>query len=144
MRTFLFSKNDILSGVAKWSVAQSPYHRPENLEKVLDALDRILEPLFEEAVKENLGYLKMSYEQIKDFVFNHATSITEVMEWNEPKIDSGNPLQGTASRYHQPKPDYDFIDLHALARNVANDIIWEVDGAKEPIPNLVRQPDAVS
>jgi len=39
MKKFLINKNDIISGVAKWGVAASPYHRPENLEIVLDKLN---------------------------------------------------------------------------------------------------------
>lgn len=136
MRKFLFSKNNILQLVACHGVGASPYHRPENLEVVLDKLNDILTPLFAGA---ELGFLEMSYEEIKDFVFKHTTAIPEFEAWNEPKINSDHPLIGTASRYHTIKPDYDFIDLHALARNVANDILWNSEGAKLPIPIIITE-----
>lgn len=66
----------------------------------------------------------------KDFVFKYTCSIPEFMAWNEPKIHSDSPWIGTSSRYHSIKPDYDFIDLHALARNVANDILFESMGGR--------------
>ena len=135
MKKFLFSKNNILGGVAKWGVEQSPYHRPKNLEVVLDKLNEILTPLFEDAEKNNLGFMELTYEEIKEFVFNSTTQIPEFVAWNEPKINTGNLFQGSSSRYHAPKPDYDFIDLHALAHNVANDILWNTDGAKQSIPS---------
>jgi len=136
-KRFLFNKNDIISGVAKWGVAQSPYHRPDKLEIVLDKLNEIITPFFVEAEKKNLGFIEMTYEEIKDFVFKHTTSIPEFEAWNEPKIDTGNPFQGSSSRYHTTKPDYNFIDLHALARNVANDIIRE--GKETPIPLILKE-----
>lgn len=139
MKKFLFSKKDILAGVAKHSVGASPYHRPDNLEIVLDKLNDILNPLFEEGVKTNLGFIEMSYEEIKEFVFKHTTAIPEFADWNNAKIHSDHPLIGTSSRYHTIKPDYDFIDLHALARNVANDILWESEGAKAPIPLILKE-----
>ena len=134
MKSFLFSKKDILSGVAKWGIAQSPYHRPENLEIVIDKLDKAIDPLFE---ADPYGkWLKLSYQDIIEFVFKHTTAIPEFEAWNEPKIDSGQKFV-SSSRFHSPKPDYDFIDLHALARNVANDILWESEGAKQPIPEIL-------
>lgn len=138
MKKFLFNKNDILSGVAKWGVAQSPYHRPEKLEVVLDKLNKILDPLFTE--KDAYGnWLHLSYEDLIEFIFKHTTSIPEFVAWNEPKINAGPNFIASSSRYHTTKPDYDYIDLHALARNVANDILWNTDKAKSPIPLILGE-----
>src|SRR6266404_5460811 len=83
-RKFWFSKSNILSGVAKWGVAQSPYHRPENLEVVIDKLDEAIKPFFE---KEE--FIEMPYQEIIDFVFKYTTAIPEFMAWNEAKINGG-------------------------------------------------------
>ena len=136
MKKFLFNKNNVLSLVACHAVGASPYHRPDNLEIVLDKLNVILTPLFKEAEKKNLGFMELGYEEIKEFVFKHTCSIPEFVQWNEAKIHSDSPLIGTSSRYHTIKPDYDFIDLHALARNVANDILQK--DYFTPIPLILK------
>lgn len=141
MDKFLFSKKDILSGVAKWGVAQSPYHRPDFLEIVLDKLNNKISEFFQD---ENNYFLKMSYQEIKDFVFKHTTSIPEFLEWNEPKKSAGENFIASSSRFHTTKPEYDYIDLHALSRNVANDILWESEGAKKSIPSILNRADLSS
>lgn len=130
-KTFYFSKNDILSGIAKWGVAQSPYHRPANLEVVLDKLNKKLTPLFK---RNKFNWKKMSYEKIKEFIFKHATSIPEFVAWNEPKLTGWS---GYVTGHSDIKPDYDFIDLHALVRNVTNDIVRS--GHETPIPLILNQ-----
>lgn len=133
-RKFYLNKNAVLSGVAKWAVYQSPYHRPENLEMVLDKLEKIIDPLFDK--NEYGDILELSYEEIKEFVFKNTTAIPEFEAWNVAKKPGGD---GSSSRYHMPNPDYDFIDLHALARNVANDIVWDAEGGKTPIPVMLGE-----
>jgi hypothetical protein len=140
MKIFLFSKKDITSGVAKWGIKQSPYNRPEKLEVVIDKLDSLIDPLFE---KDPYGkWLKLTYEEIKEFVFKYTTAIPEFVEWNNPRIDAGEGFIASSSRYHTTKPDYDYIDLHALARNVANDILFDSEGAKHSIPLILGQQEA--
>ena len=55
-KKFLVSKDNILSEVAKWAITQSPYHRPDNLEKVLDELDLRLGAW----TADIMGYRKMT------------------------------------------------------------------------------------
>ena len=128
MKQFYFSKKDVLSGFARWGVRQSPYSRPNNLEETLDQLDSIFELEF-----HGQKYIKMGYEEIKDFLFKNAEKSTAFVKWNEPKKKSDNPLVGTSSRYWTTKPDYDFIDLYALVRNIANDIIREDSQVSIPL-----------
>ena len=52
----------------------------------------------------------------------HLKSIPEFNLWNERKNGNKAPYS-FVSRYSQPHPDNDFIDLDALTRNVANAII---------------------
>lgn len=47
-----------------------------------------------------------------------------VVAWGERK--NGREGNGFVSRYDQPEPDDDFIDLDALARNVTHELVlWE-------------------
>ncbi len=84
MKKFLVSKKDILSGVAKWAVAQSPYHRPDNLEIVLDKLNDKLDKWEDVYI-----YKEMSYQSIKDYLKEKLMSIPEFVLWNERKNGDG-------------------------------------------------------
>jgi hypothetical protein len=117
----LILKKYILSEVAKWAVAQSPYHRPDNLEIVLDKLNEGLGKWS----NDNMGYEKFTYKRLMDFLSRELKRIPEFLLWNERK--NGNQSQYKfIDRYSKDdNPDDDFIDLDALIRNVANSIIRE-------------------
>ena len=136
-KEFLVSKRNILSEVAKWAVAQSPYHRPDNLEIVLDKLNEFIPEW-----KDKMGYGKMSYGELKDFLGKHLKSIPEFNLWNERKngrqghgfTGAGHHDDGSV-KFFNAKADDDFIDLDALIRNVANSIIRE--GTEVSIPEVL-------
>lgn len=130
-KKFLVSKKRILSGLAKWAIAQSPYYRPDNLEVVIDKLNTNITCIFELA---ELGYLDLTYDEIVEFINTHTKNIPEFMLWNERKNGNQSPF-GFVSAYSHPVPDDDFIDLDALVRNVANDIIRE--DYQKPIPEIL-------
>lgn len=109
MKKFLVSKNDILSEVAHWAVAQSPYHRPDNLEVVLDRLNDLLGEW-----KENLGYKEMSYVEIKQYLESILTIIPEFVAWNDRKNGNKNEFKFVTRYSKDDNPDDDFIDLDAL------------------------------
>lgn len=132
MKEFIVSKNDIIGGVAKWGVTQSPYHRPQNLETVLDKLDYSIAPMFKTA---KLGFLSMNYAEIKDFVSLHTRAIPEFMDWNKRR--NGREGAGFSSRDSDTPADDDFIDLDALARNVANEIVFDSMEGRS-IPDLTK------
>lgn len=137
MRKFWFTKDNILGGVAKWAIQQSPYDMPDNLEIALKNLNEVISPYFRP--DEEFLATTMTYEDIIRFVFESMIELPQIRAWNEPKIKSDHPLVGTSSRFHRTKPDYDFIDLHAMARNIANDIVWEAEGGKTPIPVMLGE-----
>ena len=132
---FLVSKRYILSEVAKWAVAQSPYHRPDNLEIVLDKLNNNLGEWNDE-----LGYKKFTYEDLKWFLGKELKAIPEFLLWNERK--NGNKAQyKLVGRFsNENNPDDDFIDLDALIRNVANSIVRE--GSEISIPRVLGKCEA--
>lgn len=127
---FLFTRKDVLGAVANWAVRQSPYHRPENLEVVLDKLNPVLVDVF----GDNFC-LKLTYEQLKDFLSVKLKAIPEFAAWNERK--NGNQAQYKfTSRYDgEGDPNDDFIDLDALVRNVANEIVR--NDHQKSIPEII-------
>lgn len=134
-KQFLVSKRNILSEVARWATAQSPYHRPDNLEVVLDTLSDTLENFG----NGKAGYEDFSYEDLKQFLGDILKAIPEFNLWNERK--NGNKSEYKfVSRYsnEESNPDDDFIDLDALIRNVANSIVRS--GTETPMPKILGKP----
>ena len=129
-KKFTFSKRNILGEIAHWAVCQSPYHRPENLEVVLDKFNSIILLVPD--------YPTMSYGEIRELL-DELKEIPEFKLWNERK--NGNQAQYKfTSRYDgKGNPDDDFIDLDALIRNVANSIVRE--GHEKPIPEILGEPE---
>lgn len=120
-KQFLVSKRYILSEVAKWAVFQSPYHRPDNLEIVLDKLNEG----FGKWGNDNLGFEKFTYKNLKNFLDRELKKIPEFLLWNERKNGNQSQYKFTDRYSKDDNPDDDFIDLDALIRNVANSIIRE-------------------
>lgn len=113
----ILSLKDIVGATAMWAIKQSPYPKPENLEEALKYLRGYLYSNLEWC---NLGFTKITIENLRKFLEKAYEEIPEIAAWNEPKKDSGCLLQGSSSRYHKTKEDYDFIDLGAMARNVGH------------------------
>jgi hypothetical protein len=134
-KTFIFGKRNILGEVAHWSVCQSPYHRPENLEIVLDKFNKI--------IAEVPQYPTMTYREIEEML-QGLKDIPEFMLWNERKNGrQGNGFSGAGHHddgsvtFYNAKADDDFIDLDALIGNVANSIVRE--GTEKSIPEILGQ-----
>ncbi len=127
-KKFVISKRNILGEIAHWAVCQSPYHRPDNLEIVLDK--------FNEIIKAVPNYPTFTYRQLRELL-DELKTIPEFMLWNERK--NGNQAQHKfVDRYSTDEnPDDDFIDLDALTRNVANSIARE--GSEKPMPEVLGE-----
>jgi hypothetical protein len=100
-----------------WAVRQSPYVVPGNL-------DEALRTFHDRLPCDDLDMLKVSQDQLFNTVYKLACEIPEIAAWNEPKSGHGQTLV-FSSRYDQPSPDDDIIDLSALANNVARSCIAE-------------------
>lgn len=131
-KEFLVSKRYILSEVAKWAVAQSPYHRPDNLEIVLDKLNAII-PKWQ----DKIGYVSMTYRELVDFLEKGLKAIPEFVLWNERKSGNQSPYKFISRYDNEVNPDDDFIDLDALIRNVANSIVRM--GSEKSIPEILGE-----
>ena len=129
-KKFIVSKRVLLGEVANWAVQQSPYHRPDDLEVVLDRFNKIISGVED--------YSKFSYGEIRELL-EELKEIPEFVLWNERKNGDKSEYKFT-SRYsnEEENPDDDFIDLDALIRNVANSIIRE--DFQKPIPEILGQP----
>lgn len=58
------SRDDILGGVAKWGIRQSPYHRPDNIEIVLDKKTKVIEVL--EGMKDERSFTEEQMSKYLD------------------------------------------------------------------------------
>lgn len=124
----VLSKGYILGEIAHWAVCQSPYHRPDNLETVLDS--------FNQAISTISDYPAFSYDEIRELL-QGLKEIPEFVAWNERK--NGNQSQDKfTSRFDgKGNPDDDFIDLDALIRNVANSLFREA--TENSFPESLRE-----
>jgi len=118
-RKYYLSKKDFLSAFAYWVIQQSPYDTPD-IKYALNDFNIFLDVMFgREKYKEySLNDLNVL---ITEDVFENLTHIEKL---NHPKIDNGKSIM-FIDRYSKPNPDYDFIDLGALAHNIKYMIIRE-------------------
>ena len=111
-REYWFMRSDFLGAFAYWVVAQSPYDTPDIM-PALKAFGEYIALRIRDGIPEKFTYAELQ-EFINEKVFE---SIPEIKKLNHPKIDVGQKIN-FCDRYSKPKPDYDFIDLGALARNI--------------------------
>ena len=116
-------KSTIMGHFAMWAVRQSPYLYPrdvhEGIEEFSDALNGVAEDIREHHC------IKTTCNGLKEIVCQAISESKTVGSWNVPK--KGQPQAFVAvDRYSEPDPDYDIIDLHALARNIAHSIWLEL------------------
>lgn len=117
-KSYWLMRSDFLGAFAYWAVAQSPYDTPD-INKALCA--------FGEYVGNTIPAgepVEFTYDELDRFISEDAFgAIPEVEKLNHRK--NGRDGMGFCSRYGQPSPDDDFIDLGALARNVFYMILRE-------------------
>lgn len=115
----LYSVDDIVGALAMWAIRQSPYPMPEGLEAACSTLSIDLVEIWDEREAE-LGFLDLSVKDVEEMLLAAFKTNISIERWNERK--NGREGMGFSSRYDKPSPDDDFIDLHALARNVAHSL----------------------
>ncbi len=118
-QTFLTSKEEILGTLACWVVRQSPYIIPDNLQEGLfefwGEFDGNDNDLF-----ADITFFETNCNDLRGRIRETFEMCTIVLKWNVAKL--GNVF---VSGCHKPEPDYNSIDLDALARNVAHSITLE-------------------
>jgi hypothetical protein len=113
----ILSVKDITGATAMWAVKQSPYATPKRLEEALIVLG---ETIAADLEFRELGFTSITIEDLRIYLEKTFEKLHLTLAWNEPEIQTGALLQGSSSRHHTTKPDYDFIGLGALARNIAH------------------------
>ncbi len=113
-------KTDFIAEVIKWGIKQNPFkgQLPRSTEVIIEKLNALL-PEFIETMN------------MRAFVSETIEQVPEIRDWNLSqierergvKVDDENrsPFMFT-SRYDQPKPEYDFIDIDALKQNVTRSL----------------------
>lgn len=118
VKNLIIGRNTVLGEFASHAVQQSPYTVPDNLQIAIEKLEKMwpvgdYNPEYKEFYE--MGDVRNTLSLLFD-------QIPEVLAWNERK--NGKQGMGFSSRHDQPTPDDDFIDLHALARNIAM-AVWK-------------------
>lgn len=127
-REFWWPIDQVVGAFAMWAVRQSPYPVPDNLtdncKSLTDLMKEAIEDREQMAPDSDEEWFKSNHEWIEKTMLRLFDQIPQIMEWNNRK--NGNQASlGFSSRYDKPSPDNDFIDLHALARNIAHTLIRE-------------------
>jgi hypothetical protein len=110
---FYTSRGDVLGELAAWAVRQSPYTLPAHLEDALREFDLAF---------DSEEFFDTNCEELNKRIRDAFDKCPRVLGWNNAKVGEGTVF---CSRYDTPQPDYDFIDLDALARNMAHSITLE-------------------
>jgi len=120
----IISLRTICGYIAMWATRQSPYLSPDGLTETLKTFksNALLHGYerFGECV-----WLPCTQKELDHVLKCDLLTIPQVMAWNERKNGNQAPY-GFCSRYDQPHPDNDFIDLDALTRNIIRSCIQEV------------------
>lgn len=110
-------RKDFTGQFARWVVEQSPYEVPDIAEALAAFNGYVTTLMGDEAVR------KFDYEELNILISEEAfEKIPAVLALNVAKVTTG---PGYANRFNEDKthPDYDFIDLGALARNMFYSIV---------------------
>ena len=107
---YWFMRSDFMGAFACWVVKQSPYAAPD-ISSPLSAFCGYLGFIFPDNLPK-----KFTYDELAKIIHEDTFgAIPGIMALNKPKVSTGN---GYNNRHSEPHPDYDFIDLSALARNI--------------------------
>lgn len=127
MNKIIITHRSVMGALASCAVRQSPYHRPDNLEIVLDKFhDLIKEELNETTEKYILKF--ETWKECHDWIATKLHLIQEFKLWNERKNGNQSPFGFSGVGHHDngdvtlygTSDDNDFIDLDALTRNITN------------------------
>lgn len=109
-------RKDFTGQFVRWVVEQSPYEVPDIAAALEGFNNYITKVMAGETVK------KFSYDELSAIIHeDEFEKIPAVLALNVAKINSGAVVW--VDRRTKPHPDYDFISLGALARNMFYSIV---------------------
>lgn len=111
-KEFYFMRSDFLGAFACWVIRQSPYDAPDITDS-MKAFEKYILAYFQKDIPMSFTYDSL-HEFINEKVFEN---IPEIEKLNHAEIEIKGFI-ASSSRYHETKPEYDYIDLCALARNI--------------------------
>lgn len=112
-------ENELRRALAGWAVSQHPFHRPPML---FEACESFIGYMTQKSRTVG-GVLRLSHKNLYNQTLEFCLKSPLVVRWNNPKKRKHTMV--FASRYFGVKPEYDFIDLSALARNVTRQLLME-------------------
>lgn len=121
--TITVFKPVFIAEVIRWGMRQNPFAGalPRKAKVVVEKLQTLLPDFIETG--DMLAYVSSIIEQVP-----------EIRDWNLSQVelecgvtvdDPTRPPFAFESLYFQTKPEYDFIDLSALAQNIARSLVEE-------------------
>jgi hypothetical protein len=126
-REHLWSIDQVVGYFALWAIRQSPYDMPRKLTEACEELTFYLKEEVLDFTVDDLPWFRCIHDRIEKMLLKVFDKSTWVMDWNEP-INATHRPDLYARRYDHGlplDPDNDFIDLHALARNISHSLIAE-------------------
>ncbi len=110
-------KTDFIAEVVKWGIKQNAFkgELPRQTEIIVEKLNKLL-PEFIET------------NDMRTFTSATIEQVPEIRDWNLSQVEYQNGVKVDdekrdgfvfVSRYGQPQPEHDFIDIDALKRNIA-------------------------
>lgn len=114
-----FSLSHILGAFSMYAIRQSPYTCPENLGSAIEQLEIRLRDRLD---FDKYEFCSVSCRSIHVLLEDLFQEVPMIMAWNKKKIEGHNCV---SSDHPDWNPDFDFIDLGALARNISHVMISE-------------------
>jgi hypothetical protein len=144
----------LVGSLALWACRQSPTGIPNDLEVVLNKFGAEIAASGRFDANEMAEF---GFRELIDYIEPLMLGIPELTKWNLSQHEIGlgftdaddpkRPIKYSfSSRCDGPKPEYDFIDLDALVRNVASGCVGEAVGERlrenpKPIDMLIFCPN---
>ena len=134
MEKFRVSNSQLIEAFAGVIYGMHPYHKPENFDKIMDALLKRLDTKAETYKGKKLTFIMLEYESIDDFKKKLKEFLFEIKEFRQLNIskklkdagvedidDERNSGIKFSSRFDRDTEDErytDFIDLDACIQNI--------------------------
>ena len=134
METFRVTNSQLIEAFTGVIYRMHPYHKPENFDKIMDALLKRLDTKAETHNGKKLTFIMLEYESIDDFKKKLKEFLFEIKEFRQLNIskklkdagvedinDDRNKGYRFSTRYDVDTEDErytDFIDLDACIQNI--------------------------